>query len=99
MQGKVLAELIKEESIAPQVLFENLDNWLGKNSWLVSLQTFSKEGQKQVKIQLVSTNPELSKQKQTNLNSLFKNKKITIQKKGGQRKGKQKIYFFDILVN
>ena len=99
LQGKVLAELIKEESIAPQVLFENLDNWIGKNSWLVSLQTFSKEGQKQVKIQLVSTNPELSKQKQTNLNSLFKNKKITIQKKGGQRKGKQKIYFFDILVN
>ena len=99
LQSKVLTELIKEEGIAPQVVFKNLDDWLGKNSWLVSLQTFSKEGQKQVKIQLVSTNPELSKQKQANLSSLFKNKKITIQKKGTQRKGKQKIYFFDILVN
>ena len=66
LQSKVLTELIKEEGIAPQVVFKNLDDWLGKNSWLVSLQTFSKEGQKQVKYNLyLQIQNFLNKNKQT----------------------------------
>ena len=100
LQSQVLTQLINEQSISPQIVFENLDNWLGKNSWLVFLELISlKGGQKEIKMQLASTKPNFSEQKQTDLSLLFKNKKITIQKKGEQRKSKQKIYFFDVVIN
>ncbi len=95
LQSKVLAMLIKEQSVLPSGIFEDLDDWLGKNSWLVSLDI----KQKEVKMQIASTNSNFAEKKQADLSLFFKDKRITLQKKGEQRKGKQKIYFFDILVN
>ena len=77
-----------------------MDNWLEKNSWLVSLElVYLKSGQKAIKMQIASLNPEFTKKQQTDFNFLFQNKKIDIKKKKKQRNGKQKVYFFDILVN
>ena len=100
LQSQVLTQLINEQSISPQIVFENLDNWLEKNSWLVSLElVYLKSGQKAIKMQIASLNPEFTKKQQTDFNFLFQNKKIDIKKKKKQRNGKQKVYFFDILVN